>query len=100
MTLKKAPEPKGYELYGPEPTLPDFPYSEWAARIDKVQRLMREEDIDLLMLWSETNVRYFTAFTSTHWRLPSIQPLVALIPVDGAPLVVAPQLFRWTVEAQ
>jgi len=100
MPLKKAPEPKGYELYGPEPTLPDFPHSEWAARLDKVQRLMREGAIDLLMLWSEPNVRYFTGFTSMHWRLPSMQPLVALIPAVGAPLVIAPQLFRWTVEAQ
>jgi Xaa-Pro aminopeptidase len=100
MTLKKAPEPKGYEVYGPEPTLPDFPHSEWKARIDKIQGLMRKENIDLLMLWGETNTRYFTGFTSTHWRLASLQPLVALIPVEDAPLVIAPELFRWTAEAQ
>jgi len=43
MSLKKAPQPPGYELYGPQPTFPDVPYAEWKARIDKARKLMKEE---------------------------------------------------------
>ncbi|MHA2427767.1 MAG: M24 family metallopeptidase [Candidatus Hermodarchaeia archaeon] len=100
MPLKRAPESEGYELYGPKPHLPDIPYSEWKSRIDKVKGLMQEENIDLLMLWNENNIRYFTAFTSVHWNMTSIVPLVALIPRDTSPVVITSEFFRWTVEAQ
>jgi Xaa-Pro aminopeptidase len=98
--LKKPPKPDGYELFGPTPTFPDVPYAEWKSRIDKVQRLMRETDVDLLMLWNDKNIRYFTGFTSVHWNMPSIQLLVALIPADGEPTIIASEFFRWTVEGQ
>lgn len=96
----KMPPPQGYELYGPAPKFPDVPYAEWKARIDKVRKLMREQGIDLLMLWMKQNCRYFACFTSGHWELPSIQPLVALIPIEGEPVALTGEFFRWTVEAQ
>jgi Xaa-Pro aminopeptidase len=80
-------------LFGPAPKFPDVPHAEWKARIDKAKRLMKEQDIGLLMLWSRQNCRYFTGFTSIHWHVPSIQPLVALIPVDGDPVVITGDFF-------
>ena len=100
MALKRSPEPQGYELYGPDPKFPDVPHAEWKARIDRAKELMREDNMDLLMLWSRQNCRYFASFTSIHWHLPSIQTLVTLIPVDGDPVLVTGEFFRWTVEAQ
>ncbi|MEW6442227.1 MAG: Xaa-Pro peptidase family protein [bacterium] len=100
MALKRAPQPQGFELYGPTPPFPDVPHAEWKARIDKARELMRKENIDLLMLWSDPNCRYFAAYTSIHWDVPSIQPLVALIPVEGEPVAIAGELFRWTIEGQ
>jgi len=100
MALTKAPEPKGYEMFGPKPKFPDIPYDEFKTRIDKARELMQAEKIDLLMLWSRQNCRYFTGFTSFHWYAPSIQPLVALIPKDNDPVLVSGDFFRWTVEAQ
>lgn len=99
MSLKKQPE-VGYEMFGPNPTMPDFPYDEWKNRIRKAQDLMRKQGIDLLMLWSRQNCRYFSGFTSVHWHLPSLQPLVLLLPVEGEPVAVTGEFFRWTVEAQ
>jgi Xaa-Pro aminopeptidase len=99
MALKMTPE-QGYELYGPTPKFPDVPYAEWKARIDKVRTLMKKEGIDLLMLWMKQNCRYFASFTSGHWECPSIQPLVALIPIEGEPVALTGEFFRWTVEAQ
>ena len=98
MALKKPPQPQGYELHGPDPAFPDVPYAEWKSRIDRAKQLMKENDIDLLMLWSNQNCRYFTAYRSIHWHVTSIQPMVALIPVEGDPVVVAGELFRWTIE--
>lgn len=100
MAFVRPPEPQGYLLFGPTPKFPDVPHAEWKARIDKIKRLMREREIDLLMLWSCKNCRYFTGFTSIHWHVPSIQPLVALIPVDGDSVVITGEFFRLTVEAQ
>ncbi|MBI5118220.1 aminopeptidase P family protein [Candidatus Poribacteria bacterium] len=100
MTLTKAPEPQGYVLFGPQPRFPDVPYAEWKARINKARKLMRENKIDLLMLWSMQNCRYFAGFTSIHWHLPSIQPLVTLIPIEGEPVAITGDFFRWTVEGQ
>jgi Xaa-Pro aminopeptidase len=99
MPLKLTP-PQGYELYGPDPKFPDVPHAEWKARIERARTLMRRDGVDLLMLWSMQNCHYFASFTSTHWHLPSIQTMVALIPIDHDPVVVTGEFFRWTVEGQ
>jgi len=99
MALKMTPE-QGYELYGPDPKFPDVPYAEWKARIERARELMRKDGIDLMMLWSRQNCRYFASFTSIHWHLPSIQTMVALIPIDHDPVVITGEFFRWTVEGQ
>ncbi len=100
MTIAKAPEPQGYAIFGPDPHLPDFPKEEHQARIAKAKKLMKQQGVDFLMLWYPPNCRYFGGFTSTHWEAPSIQPCVTLIPVDGDPVMVVPEFFRWTAEAQ
>ncbi|MEW6443119.1 MAG: Xaa-Pro peptidase family protein [bacterium] len=100
MAMIRPPEPQGYGLYGPDPHLPDVPFSEWKARTERAKRLMREHDIDLLMLWSRQNCRYFAGYTSIHWMVPSIQPMVTLLPADREPVVIVPEFFRPTAEAQ
>jgi Xaa-Pro aminopeptidase len=100
MALNKAPEPKGYMLYGPEPTIPDIPYAEWKARLEKARNLMRESNIDLLMVASEKNCRYFSGSTHAHWLAPSILPQVVLIPLQGEPVILCGEFFRLTFEAQ
>ncbi|MBN1635190.1 MAG: aminopeptidase P family protein [Deltaproteobacteria bacterium] len=100
MTIEKAPQPQGYQVFGPKPHLADVPYEEHNARINKAKSLMRQQGIDLLMLWSEQNCHYFGGFTSTHWNAPSIQPCVTIIPVDGEPVIMVPEFFRWVAEAQ
>jgi Xaa-Pro dipeptidase len=98
MALVKTQDPRGFEMFGPDPKFPDMPYPEYKARLEKAKRLMREQNVDLLMLWGENNCRYFTGVTSIHWVPPSIQTLVALIPVDGDPVVIAGEFFKWTAE--
>jgi len=78
----------------------DFPYSEWKARIERAKTLMREQGIDLLMLWNDRNIRYFAAYTSTHWEQPSIPPLLVVIPVDADPVAMTGEFFLSTAEMQ
>jgi Xaa-Pro dipeptidase len=98
--LTRPPEPNGYEMWGPEPTLADFPREEWSRRIAAVQKHMVDADIELLVLWSEHNIRYFSGFTSTHWSLLSLQPQVVLIPANGQPIAITSEFLRTTTEAQ
>ncbi|MFA5399661.1 MAG: Xaa-Pro peptidase family protein [Dehalococcoidia bacterium] len=100
MTINKPPQPKGYDVFGPTPHLADVPYDEHRARITKAQKLMKEQGVDLLMLWSMQDCHYFAGFTSTHWFNPSLQCCVTLIPVTGEPLIIIPEFFRWSAEAQ
>ena len=88
------------DLYGDTPPFPDVPKTEWRSRIKRAQALMQERDIDLMMLWSRQNNQYFTGFTSIHWELPSLQPMVTLIPAQGEPVIVTGMFFRWTVQGQ
>jgi Xaa-Pro dipeptidase len=100
MVQEEARESKAEELHRPAPRFADFPYSEWTTRIEKARRLMREQGIDLLMLWNDRNIRYFTAYTSTHWETPSIPPLLAIIPVDDDPVAMTGEFFLSTAEMQ
>jgi len=100
MTQEKKQVTKPGELHRPAPRFADFPHSEWTARIEKARRLMRQEGIDLLMLWNDRNIRYFAAYTSTHWATPSIPPLLAIIPVDHDPVAMTGEFFFSTAEAQ
>jgi Xaa-Pro dipeptidase len=96
MGLKKI---DGYR-YFPEPAYPDFPYSEYRARIDKAQGFMSQQGIDCLLIQSKPNMRYFTGYQNTHWEIPSIQPGSLLIPVKGEPVAIVPDFFVANVEQQ
>jgi len=93
------PEMQGF-TYQKVPTYPDVPYVEWRSRISKAQRLMSENSIDCMVLWSKPNIRYFFGFQSIHWLLPSIQPAVGIIPVDREPILIIPDFFIGTAEVQ
>ena len=87
-------------MHGPAPSFPDVPEGEWHARIAKAQGLMLENGIDLLVLWGDKNIRYFSGYTSTHWNMISVQPLVVLLPAEGDATAIAAEFFRTTVESQ
>jgi len=90
MTLVKL-DPKDYLTEVPR--FPDFPYAEWKRRINHAKELMTENEIDALVVWKRENVRYFFGFQTTHWEIPSLQPAVGIIPLDGEPVLIVPDLF-------
>ncbi len=81
-------------IYYYKPWLADFPESEYKARINKAQKLMKKANLDLMLFFGEDNVFYFTGFRCTHWRIHSLQPGIAMIPQDGAPTLISPQFFQ------
>jgi len=94
MTLVKEEKYAFYET----PKYPDFPYSEWQARISKAQRLMGENEVDCLALWSRENIYYFSAFQTGHWWLPSLQPAILILFTDREPILIVPRLLQGTAE--
>jgi Xaa-Pro dipeptidase len=90
MALVKL-EPKDYIT--DVPRFPDFPEAEYRRRINRAKQLMNENKIDCLVVWKREDVRYFFGFQTTHWEIPSIQPGVGIIPVDGEPVLVVPELL-------
>jgi len=94
MTLKVT---DGFRFF-PKPEYPDVPEEEFRARISRAQKLMAEKGVDCLLLWSRQNIRYFFGYQTTHWYVPSIQPGVGIIPVEGEPRLIVPDFFIGTAE--
>lgn len=99
MTLIKV-DPK--DFVAQQPTYPDFPYAEYKSRLDRARELMRENEIDCLMLWKREDVRYYFGYLSTHWEICVPHPAVGIIPLDKDPIlitntvtVVNAQLTTW-----
>lgn len=81
-----------------KPRFPDYPYAEWEARIKKVRELMAKHGADCLVVWERENNRYFFGFQTIHWCLKSIHPAVSIIPLEGEPIVIVPDLFQGNAE--
>ncbi|MEP3431318.1 MAG: Xaa-Pro peptidase family protein [Roseibium sp.] len=70
---------------------PDFPESEFANRVERTQRLMREQALDALLFTTEAEVRYFTGFRTLFWQSPT-RPWFLVLPKSGKPIAVIPQI--------
>lgn len=86
-------------VFYPAPMYQDFPAAEFERRLAKARSLMDEKGVDVLLLWDQENVRYFSGFHSTHWAAKSVQPAVLLLPVDRDAVLVIPEFFRGMAEA-
>ena len=68
-----------------------FAQSEFEARTQRAQRMMRDLEIDAMLLTTEPNVRYFTGFFTQFWLSPT-RPWFLLIPLEGKPIAVIPTI--------
>lgn len=68
-----------------------FQQTEYEARLERAQRLMRRERLDALLFASEPEVRYFTGFLTQFWQSPT-RPWFLLVPPDGKPIAVIPEI--------
>lgn len=68
-----------------------FTRAEFEARTARVQRRMRDLEIDAMLLTTEPQVRYFSGFLTQFWHSPT-RPWFLLVPLDGKPIAVIPTI--------
>jgi Xaa-Pro dipeptidase len=90
---------KDRRIFYVTPKYSDFPKKEYDDRLRKVRKRMEEKKIDVLVLWDDHNVRYFSGFSSTHWSAKSLQPAVFVLSTKHEPILVIPEFFRGQAEA-
>jgi Xaa-Pro aminopeptidase len=66
-----------------------FSIQEFQQRLVRAQTLMREQGLDLMLLSSEPEVRYFSGFFTQFWLSPT-RPWFLLVPAEGEPVAVIP----------
>jgi len=68
-----------------------FALSEFEARTERAQQMMRDAEIDLMLLTTEPHVRYFSGFLTQFWQSPT-RPWFLLLPLSGKPIAVIPSI--------
>jgi Xaa-Pro aminopeptidase len=68
-----------------------FEHAEFEIRMKKVQARMRKERMDVILLTTEPDVRYFTGFFTQFWESPT-RPWFVLLPLEGKPIAVIPEI--------
>ena len=68
-----------------------FEQAEFEIRMRKVQARMRVEKMDVILLTTEPDVRYFTGFFTQFWESPT-RPWFVLLPLEGKPIAVIPEI--------
>jgi Xaa-Pro dipeptidase len=68
-----------------------FKQAEFEDRTERAQRRMRELEIDVMLLTTEPQVRYFSGFLTQFWHSPT-RPWFLLIPLEGKPIAVIPSI--------
>jgi len=68
-----------------------FVQAEFEDRTQRAQRMMRDNEIDAMLLTTEPNVRYFSGFFTQFWLSPT-RPWFLLVPLEGKPVAVIPSI--------
>lgn len=68
-----------------------FPVEDYQQRVRAAQDHMAQADLDVLLLTTEPEVRYFTGFLTRFWESPT-RPWFILLPQTGAPVAVIPSI--------
>ena len=66
-----------------------FPADEFARRTANCQKRMTERGVDVVIVCTEPEVRYFTGFHTPFWQSPT-RPWFTVIPGSGKPVAVIP----------
>ena len=69
----------------------DFALVEFEQRMARAQVMMREQQLDAVLLTTETNVRYFSGYFTQFWQSPT-RPWFLILPATGKPIAVIPTI--------
>lgn len=71
-----------------------IPDAEFRMRIDKLQKLMREKNLDVLLAFSTESEPAYVRYLSDYW--PSFETAAVLIPASGDPtLLIGPESMTY-----
>jgi len=73
------------------PPVRGFTQAEFEARTERAQRMMRELEVDAILLTTEPHVRYLSGFLTQFWHSPT-RPWFLLLPLNGKPIAVIPTI--------
>ncbi|WP_025820475.1 M24 family metallopeptidase [Shewanella marina] len=68
-----------------------FTTAEFEMRAENAQRMMRQLEVDAILLTTEPNVRYFSGFHTQFWHSPT-RPWFLILPAEGKPIAVIPEI--------
>ena len=74
-----------------------FENSEFENRVKKARISMDKNHIDLLLITSPHNFRYFSGLDSYFWESPT-RPWFLLIPINNDPVAVVPSIGQTALE--
>ena len=81
-----------------QPPYAPFPRSEFEDRIHRLKEEMVAANLDVMVMWGENNIRYFTGFLSNHFPPVTVCPAVLIVAVDKEPVMITPNFFQGVVE--
>ena len=68
-----------------------FSDTEFDHRLRTIQCSMQISDVDLLLLTTEPEIRYYSGFFTQFWQSPT-RPWYLLVPAEGQPVAVIPTI--------
>tara|TARA_Y100000741_G_scaffold362443_1_gene348235 strand:- start:415 stop:1569 length:1155 start_codon:yes stop_codon:yes gene_type:complete len=74
-----------------------FEIKEYKERIIKAQKLMEKNNLEMLLITSPQNFRYFTGLDSYFWESPT-RPWFLLITLKSNPIAVVPTIGKTAIE--
>jgi len=74
-----------------------FSPTEFKERLTKARLLMQEKKIEMLLITSPHNFRYFTGFDSYFWESPT-RPWFLLLSMDLDPIAIVPSIGKTALQ--
>ncbi|WP_416652978.1 M24 family metallopeptidase [Candidatus Pseudothioglobus sp. Uisw_086] len=68
-----------------------FEVSEYVNRLNKIQKLMFESKMDVILLTTQVDIEYYTGFKTQFFQSPT-RPWYVLIPASGKPQAIIPTI--------
>jgi Xaa-Pro dipeptidase len=68
-----------------------FSREEYVQRLERARRLMREQNVDAMLVSAPNNVIYLTGYRTNLFD-SNFRPFLGLIPLDGEPVLLLPTL--------
>ena len=72
-------------------SMPDFEPAEYQRRCLAAQRAMHTRKLEVMLLCTEVEIRYYTGFRTSFWLSPT-RPWFVLLPREGMPIAIVPEI--------